>query len=170
MPIELPSCHGEYHWSQRLPLPVALSAVLHLPHYCRLFVSAGEEDRRQTLAIALAQSTTGLGHLIINELTHDGCATEPAVTDGLLHLALNTMILLLKTHCPARLSVGGSTPVAVLSGIDVLAIPWDHWGFQVSSVRPRILARVRELKLALPASTCGIPASLPLQALQWEAL
>lgn len=170
MPIELPSCHGEYHWSQRLPIPVALSAVLHLPHHCRLSVSAGDEGHRQTLAMALAQSTTGLGHLIITELTHAGCATEPAVTDGLLHLALNTMIMLLKTHCPARLSVGGSAPTAVLSGIDVLTIPWDRWGFQVSSVRSRILARVRELKSVLPESRCGIPVSLELQALQWEAL
>jgi len=171
MPIELPVCSGEYNWSQRLPVPVALNAVLHLPHHCRLSVSVGENDHRQSLAMALAHSSTGLGHLIISELTHSGCTTDPAITDDLLHLVLNTAVTLLKTHCSPRLSVGGSVPTAVLSGIDVLTIPWGHWGFQVSSVRPRILARVRDLKTTsqLPRAGC-FPTCLELEAMRWAAL
>lgn len=171
MPIELPACHGEYNWSQRLPIPVALNAVLHLPHHCRLAVSVGEAERRQSMAMALAHSTTGFGHLTISELTHSGCTTEAAVTHDLLYLLLNTAITLLQTHCPLRLSVGGSAPAAVLSGIDVLTIPWESWGFQVSSVRPRILARVRDLKIAAMPSRAGcFPTHLDLEALEWTAL
>jgi len=171
MPIELPTCHGEYSWSQRIPIPVALNAVLHFPHQCRLSVSADEGVRRQSMAIALARSTTGLGHLTVSELTHTGCATESGVTHDLLYLLLNTMITLLKAHCPSRLSVGGSAPAAVLSGIDVLTIPWESWGFQVSSARPRILARVRELKIAsMPSPPDCFPIWLDLKTLQWTVL
>lgn len=171
MPIELPACHGEYNWSQRLPIPVALNALMHLPHHCSLSVSAGEDERRQSLGMALAHSTTGFGHLTISELTHKGCTTDAAITHDLLYLLLNTMITLLKKHCPPRFSVGGSAPAAVLSGIDVLTIPWDSWGFQMSSVRPRILARVRELKTAVMPSRAGhFPTHLDQEALQWTAL
>lgn len=128
MPFDLPLSHFEYHWSQRQPLPVALVCVLNLPIRCHLSLSFGQKHRHQVFSLSLALNSTGLGHLVM-ELAHRGCESEPAVTEDLLQLLMNTTVRLLTAHCLPQMSVGGAALTACGKGIDARDIPWERWGF-----------------------------------------
>lgn len=172
MPAELPLCVGEYRWSQAQPIDATVTAVLQLPQRCSLSVGCGRDHRRQSLTLVLTRSATGLGHLNLSELTHDGCAAEPAATGDLFQLLLNTTVTVLRHHCPLQVSLGGVVPEALLSGAERLPLPWQHWGFQLlASPTPgcrRVLARVRNLRTAAPAARANqFPLALSREALRW---
>jgi len=172
MPTELPVCRGEYGWSQSQPVDATLVVVLHLPHRCSLAVSFGRDARRQSLTLALAQSATGLNHLTLADVAHSGCAVEPDVTRDLFYCLLNTTVAVLQHHCPHQISLSGPVPEALLSGEHRIELPWEQWGFQRLAVPApgyrRVLARVRNLKVATPAiHTNHFPVALGRDALQW---
>jgi hypothetical protein len=170
---ELPLCRGEYLWSQSEPVQAAVIAVLHLPHRCSIAASAGQDQRRQSVTLALAQSATGLGHLTLSDLEHHGGTDETALTHDLLYLLMNTTVALLKHHCHRQVSLGGSVPCALLSDAHAIVIPWELWGFQPlaltdAGTRRRVLARVRNLKIArVPAPTGYVPTGLSQEAMGW---
>ncbi len=169
MPIELPSCHGEYRWSQQLPVSVSLIATVCLPNHVSIVASFGQDFRNQSLALSFAQSPTGHGHLALTELVHHGCATEPTVTDDLLHLLLNSTVTLLVARCPRQMPLGGVVPSTLLTDRETVAVPWSQWGFQTMSSRQRILARVRNLKLSSVSPRTGLfPTRLKEEAFQWS--
>lgn len=172
MPAELPFCRGEYWWSQREPQPAAVIAVLQLPHRCSIAASFGQDLRRQSLTFALVQSPTGLGHLILSDLQHHGCAEEPDVTADLFDLLLNTTVTILDHHCQRQVTLGGLVVSALLPGPQQIELDWDGWGFQVltaaAPAHSRILARVRNLKYTKrPSRTAFFPAQLAYERLQW---
>jgi hypothetical protein len=174
MPVELPFCRGEYWWSQSEPIQASVIAVLHLPHRCSIAVSFGEDLRRQSLTLSLVQSPTGLGHLVLTDVKHNGCADEPTVTEDLYRLLMNTTIILLRHHCDRQVTLGGQVPAALLSDSLRIALTWERWGFQLLSApapdRLRLLARVGTLKrFKLPSSTGYFPTKLAREALQWSA-
>ena len=174
MPAELPFCRGEYWWSQPQPRPAAVIAVLQLPHRCSIAASFGRDLNRQSITLSLAQSPTGLGHLMLTELEHHGCVEEPAVTADLFYLLMNTTVTILRHHCGRQVTLGGQVPGALLPGSQRIALAWAEWGFQVLTASApdhlRILARVRNLKrFKLPPRTAYFPTKLAQEALQWSA-
>lgn len=174
MPAELPFCQGEYWWSQGQPLPAAVTAVLQLPHRCSIAASFGQDSRRQSITLALVQSPTGLGHLMLSDLEHHGCAEEPDVTADLFALLMNTTVTMLDHHCERQVTLGGSVVNALLSDPQQIMLAWEAWGFQVLTAstlaQSRILARVRNLKCAkLPSRTAFFRTQIAYEMLQWTA-
>ena len=175
MPVELPFCRGEYWWRQSQPFQASVIAVLQLPHRCSFAASFGQDLRRQSLTLSLVQSPTGLGHLMLTDLEHHGCAEEPAVTEDLFRLLMNTVVTLLRHHCERRVTLGGQVPNVLLSGAQRIALAWEEWGFQLLSAptvdRLRLLARVNTLKrFKLPSRTGYFPTKLTQEVLQWSAV
>lgn len=171
MPIEIPFCYREYRWRQQFPVLLSLTATVCLPDHISISLSFGEDFRNQFLALSLSQSPAGHGHLVLTKLSHSGCATEPAVTEDLLRLLLNSTVTLLEANCPRQMSVGGAVPFSLLAGREAVAIPWSEWGFQSMAARQRILARVRELKLSDALPRTGLfPTWLKENAFQQSAL
>ena len=174
MPVELPFCRGEYGWSQAQPDRASIIAILHLPHRCSIAASFGHDLRRQSLTLSLVQSPTGLGHLVLSDLEHHGCDNEPAVTEDLFRLLMNTIILLMRHHCERQITLGGQLPCRLPVGPQQIALAWEHWGFQLLSAPVtdyvRLLARVRSLKcFKLPSLTNLFPTQLSHEMLQWSA-
>jgi hypothetical protein len=172
MPVELPICRGEYWWSQSGPAYAALIAVLHLPHRISVAASFGQDQRRQSLTLSLAQSATGMGHLMLSDLEHHGCIEEPAATRDLFYLLMNTTVALLQHHCQRQVSLGGQVPCTLLSGPQRIVLAWDLWGFQLlAAASPgyrRVLARVRTLKIETSPPLAGhFPLELTQAQLQW---
>jgi hypothetical protein len=172
MPAELPICQGEYLWSQSDPVYAMLIAVFHLPHRISVAASIGQDTRRQSLTLSLAQSATGMNHLTLSGLEHHGHAEEPAATRDLFYLLMNTTVALLQHHCPRQLSLGGQVPCTLLPGPRSIALAWELWGFQLlAAASPgsrRVLARVRTLRIETsPSCTDLMPLALRQAELQW---
>jgi hypothetical protein len=175
MGLDRPICSGEYWWRQPEPVPLAALALLTLPSRISVAVSAGADSRRQSLSLALSQSETGLDHLVLRPLERRGDAAVTDLTRDVFILLLNTMVTLLKRHCPPRLSLGGAVPTRLNDEHGSIELPWQQFGFQLlgeaTRGQRRVLARVRNLQLAgaaVPGS--WPPPQLPWAEVQWQPL
>lgn len=175
MPQQQPICPGEYWWRQDTPEPVAVLAGIALPGHFGVAVSCGAGAQRQALSLRLGRSDTGLEHLVVREFEYHSDAAVSDNTCNLFVLLLNTLVVVLQRHCPPQLSLSGRVPTQLGAAGASIELIWELFGLQMlgdgNRGQRRLLGRVRNLRVAAPATTSvWPPQQLPWREVLWQPL
>lgn len=166
-------CSGEYWWRQPDPVPVAVMVLLTLPTRISIAASYGAGALRQSLTLSLSQSETGMDHLILREVEHNGNKGTMNITGKLFKLAANTMVTVLQRHCAPRLSLSGTVPIRLGHEPSAILLPWQQLGLHLlqkpARGKRRFIARVRDLQVVESDSPmCWPPLQVPWSEVHWE--
>jgi hypothetical protein len=166
-------CSGEYWWRQSAPAPVAVLALLTLPIRISIAASYGVGSLRQSLTVSFSRSETGMDHLILRGMEHNGNKAAPLVTHNLFALLGNTLVTVLRQHCAPQLSLSGVIPVQLHDEQAAIPLAWQHFGIHLSQKtmpgKRRFFARVRDLRtMEFDSQLDWPPQELPWSEVHWE--